>query len=97
MAIVGARLAFFLAIWVSAALALSRVSTRDYLIGTSLGVTPWIVVLIAFGEGIVVSLRSGSWWLVPVVILAVGLPIALLKRWARRASAATRLSDLKAD
>jgi uncharacterized membrane protein YdjX (TVP38/TMEM64 family) len=95
VAIAGARLAFFLTIWVSAALALSRVSTRDYLIGTSLGVTPWIVILIAFGEGVVLSLRSGSYWLVPVLIIAVALPVMLHRRWTQSASLQTPSDDLK--
>lgn len=95
-AIAGARLAFFLAIWVSAALALSRVSTRDYLIGTSLGVTPWIVVLIAFGEGVVVSLRSGSFWLAPVLLIVLILPVFLHRRWTRRVAARAPLEEVKA-
>lgn len=71
--VAGIRLVAFLAPWTHPALAVSRVSGRDYVIGTTLGVFPGVVVLVLFGEAIAhwFDLVPGWVWLVLLVLLAL--------------------------
>jgi uncharacterized membrane protein YdjX (TVP38/TMEM64 family) len=79
------RLLFFLAPWVHMGLGVSRVSFRDFVLGTAIGVIPGVVIVGAFGAAIQRWARHvpASVW---VVLIVSGIVVILVPRLAALAT-----------
>lgn len=69
--VAGIRLVAFLAPWTHPALAVSRVRTRDYLLGTGIGITPGVLGLVIFGQAVAPWLGDVSIGALVLIALAV--------------------------
>ncbi len=78
-AVIAVRLVLFLAPWTHAALALSRVRAMDFVVGTAIGMTPGVALLVLFGRAVAPWLANGPLGLV-LVLLVLGLLALNLRR-----------------
>jgi len=65
----------------------SQISLRNFLLGTLLGMTPGIVLTVAFVDSVVEALRRPSAGSIALLLLAIGLVLAatgVLRRWLGR-------------
>jgi len=92
------RLFFFLMPPAHWALGVSRIGALPHLIGTSIGMAPWVVLYTLGGSGLVALVLRGPLWVwLPVVALVLLVWLSLVLRLGRRRFAALGAHEDPAD
>jgi uncharacterized membrane protein YdjX (TVP38/TMEM64 family) len=78
-------------------MAVARVSLRDYVLGTAIGIVPGVVLVVAFGESIVRSVSGAPLAALAVFGVIAGMIVLIRRLRGRAASPSPNVESSRSD